>query len=85
MNVLPLFISTFMLVFCLGLQSQFVNNRHYTAAFVNSLAIGLSNLALFKLAPNASGWEIVAYLTGGPFGIVTSMAYYAAFHPKKAG
>jgi hypothetical protein len=68
-----LFASTFLLVFSLGLQSQFVNGGHFVSAFVNSLAIGSANLVLFKLAPEASGAEIVGYLTGGPFGIVASM------------
>ncbi len=78
MNFAALFLlaSTFALVFCLGLQSQLVNNGHFAAAFLNSLAIGAANLVLFKLAPNASGWEVAAYLAGGPFGIVASMAAY---------
>lgn len=75
-SALYLLFSTFALVFCLGLQSQLVNNGHWWAAFFNSLAIGSCNLVLFKLAPNAGGWEIAAYLMGGPFGIVASMATY---------
>ena len=76
MNAALLLVSTFALVFCLGLQSQLVNNGHYASAFFNSLAIGACNLVLFKLAPNAGGLEIAAYLAGGPFGIVASMAAY---------
>ena len=76
MNALLLLTGTFALVFCLGLQSQLVNNGHYGAAFLNSLAIGSANLVLFKLAPDASGWQVAAYLVGGPFGIVASMAAY---------
>jgi hypothetical protein len=68
--------STFALVFCLGLQSQLVNNGHFVGAFLNSLAIGSANLVLFKLAPDATGWQVAAYLAGGPFGIVASMAAY---------
>lgn len=73
---LYLLASTFALVFCLGLQSQLVNNGHFASAFVNSAAIGAANLVLFKLAPEANGLEIAAYLAGGPFGIVASMAFY---------
>jgi hypothetical protein len=76
MTTAYLAISTFALVFFLGLQSQFTNNGHYTGAFFNSLAIGACNLVLFKLAPSASGPEIAAYLMGGPFGIVAAMAAY---------
>lgn len=48
-------------------------------AFSNSLVIGASNLVLFKLAPDASGIEIAAYLLGGPFGIVTSMFVFRRY------
>lgn len=75
-NAALLLASTFALVFCLGLQSQLVNNGHFVGAFFNSLAIGTANLVLFKLAPTASGIEVAAYLMGGPFGIVCSMAAY---------
>lgn len=71
-----LLVSTFGLVFSLGLQSQLVNNGHFVGAFLNSLAIGAANLVLFKLAPEASGIEVAAYLAGGPFGIVASMLAY---------
>lgn len=65
--------STYVLVFALGLQSLNVNGGHTLAAFFTSLAIGGSNLVLFKLAPDASGLEIAAYLAGGPLGIVSAM------------
>lgn len=74
MTALTLFISTFLLVFFLGLQSLNVNNGHRFAAFVTSFGIGTSNLLLFKLAPDATGMEIAAFLIGGPFGIIASMA-----------
>lgn len=83
MTALALLASTFALVFTLGLQSQLVNNGHHAAAFFNSLAIGCANLVLFKLAPDAQGLEIAAYLTGGPFGIVASMAVYSRLKAKK--
>lgn len=76
MSALFLLASTFGLVFALGLQSQLVNNGHHVGAFFNSLAIGACNLVLFKLAPDASGLEVAAYLAGGPFGIVASMSVY---------
>lgn len=73
MTAAALLISTYALVFALGLQSLNVNGGHYRAAFLTSLAIGGSNLVLFKLAPDASGLEIAAYLAGGPLGIVSAM------------
>lgn len=83
MTALYLLISTMALVFCLGLQSQFVNNDHFVAAFANSLAIGTANLVLLKLAPDATPVESIAYITGGPIGIVLSMWAYRYFEIKK--
>ena len=83
MTALYLFTSTLSLVFCLGLQSQFVNNGHFVAAFTNSLAIGAANLVLFKLAPDATPLESLGYITGGPIGIVLSMWAYRYFEIKK--
>jgi len=84
MNMTPLllFLSTFMIVFCLGLQSLIVNHGYIVAAFVNSFFIGLCNLALYKLTPNASGWEIIGFLSGGPFGVVTAIFVFGHFHKK---
>lgn len=84
MSAALLLASTFGLVFALGLQSQLVNNGHYLSAFCNSLVIGACNLVLFKLAPDATGLEIAAYLAGGPFGIVAAMwAYRLRWQIKK--
>lgn len=74
MTELTLFASTFVLVFALGVQQLNVQHGHRLAAFFTSLLIGLSQLALFKLAPDASGTEIAAYLAGGPLAIVCAMA-----------
>ena len=73
MTALALFASTYALVFFLGLQSLNVNTGRHVAAFFTSFGIGLSNLVLFKLAPEATGLEVAAYLAGGPLGIVSSM------------
>lgn len=73
MSALALFGSTFLLVFFLGLQSLNVNGGHHVAAFLTSFGIGGANLVLFKLAPDANGPEIIAFLLGGPFGIIASM------------
>jgi hypothetical protein len=73
MTAFTLFVSTFCLVFFLGMQSLNVNNGHRKMAFLTSFGIGVSNLMLFKLAPDAGGMEIAAFLLGGPFGIIASM------------
>lgn len=76
MNALLLFISTFFLVLALGLQSQFVNNGHYGAAFANSLMISLGQLGALQVIHARTAWEYVAYVLGGPLGIVCSMYCY---------
>ena len=77
-----LFASSFALVFLLGLQSLTVNNGHAKAAFINSILIGCANMALFKLAPDATGWDIVGYIAGGPFGIISSMAFFRWYRQR---
>ena len=73
MTALTLFASTFALVFLLGVQQLNVQHGHHGAAGVTSLFIGISQLALYKLAPDAGGLEIAAYLAGGPLAIVGAM------------
>lgn len=85
MNAFLLFLSTLVLVFALGLQSQLVNNGHYAGAFINSLLIGGSNLLLFKLAPDATGWEVAGYLAGGPIGIIAAMWVFRRFGLLRRG
>jgi len=73
MNELILFFSCAASVFALGFQSQNVNQGHYLAAAITSLAIGIGHLALYRLMPGAGTTEIAAFLLGGPIGITTSM------------
>ncbi len=81
---LALFASTFAVVFALGLQSLNVNGGHYVAAFITSFAIGASQLVLYKLVPGANLVQVIAYLSGGPFGIVASMWAHRRWIGKKA-
>jgi hypothetical protein len=82
MNAMLLFLSTFAGVFCMGAQSLLVNNGFYMAAFGNSILIGSCQFLLFKLAPEASGLEVAAFLSGGPFGIVAAMIIFRSLHRK---
>jgi hypothetical protein len=75
-----LFLSAFATVFLLGIQQQNVAGQHYLAAVVTSLGIGSAQIFLWRLVPNATPMEIVATLSGGPFGIVAAMY----MHPKIA-
>ena len=73
MTAAALFASTFALVFLLGVQQRNVQHGHQAAAFVTSIAIGGSQLALYKMAPDAGGVEIACYLAGGPLAIICAM------------
>jgi hypothetical protein len=73
MTALALFASTFALVFLLGVQQLNVQHGHRMAAIATSVAIGGSQLVLFKMAPDAGGIDIAAYLAGGPVGIFCAM------------
>lgn len=84
MTEAALFFSTYLVVMALGAQSLLVNNGRYVGAFLNSFAIGSLNLVLFKLAPEASGAQIAAYLAGGPFGIVSAMWVLRRYHRPHA-
>ncbi|WP_025917699.1 hypothetical protein [Herminiimonas sp. CN] len=84
MNTALLFGSTFGLVLALGLQQQFVTNDHYFAAFSNSLLISLGQLGMLQVIHARGPAEYAAYMLGGPFGIVCSMALYRR-HFKRGG
>ncbi len=79
MTELLLFASTFAVVFFLGLQSLNVNGGHYALAFCTSFAIGASQLALYRYMPDPTLTQTIAYLIGGPIGIVTSMWVHRRF------
>ena len=77
MTELALFVSTFGLVFCLGLQSLNVNGGHKMLAALTSLGISTANITVLKIMPGPTGFlEVAAYCLGGPAGILTSMAIH---------
>ena len=82
MTSVSLFLSTFALVFCLGLQSLMLPANMRRIAFAISLAISYVTLVLLNPAPDASRIEIAAYLSGGPFGIVAAMAVFRRWRAK---
>lgn len=73
MSALVAFAATFIAVFALGFQSQNVNQGHYVAAALTSIAIGVSSILLYKVMPDSSLPEIIGYLLGGVTGITASM------------
>lgn len=82
MTAIVLFVSTYVTVLALVLQSLNVNRGHFIAAFMTSLAIGAGNFLLLKIVPgDTSTVEAAAYLLGGPLGCITAM--WA--HPRTIG
>jgi hypothetical protein len=66
MNLLILFLSQFVCIFLLVVQS--INNNHgrRRLAAITSVGIGITQIASYKLLPGADGWEVVAWLAAGP-------------------
>jgi hypothetical protein len=83
-NAAALFASTCLLVFALGLQSLNVNHGHTTAAVLNSFLIGTAHLICYKLVPEATTLEVLAFLSGGPLGIWIAMRIHPARRGKAA-
>lgn len=76
MTELAIFASTFFAVFALGVQSLNVNQGHYLAAVVTSVAISSGHIALYKYMPQANLWQLLAYYLGGITGITSSMWFH---------
>lgn len=71
-----LFSATFAMVFALSIQQLNVQGGHRGLAFGTSWVIGGMQLALFKFAPSADTTQAIAFLAGGPFGVVAAMAWH---------
>jgi hypothetical protein len=78
-HALLCFVSTYIAVFALGLQSLNVNQGHYVAAALTSLAIGASHIALYKYMPSSGPLEWLGYFAGGVLGITSSMWFHRRF------
>lgn len=77
MSALFIFAATFAVVLFLGLQSLNVNGGHKLLALLTSFGISAANLFILKIMPGPTDWlEIMAYMTGGPLGIYTSMCIH---------
>jgi uncharacterized membrane protein YuzA (DUF378 family) len=73
-NTYYLFGATFGVVFMLGFQSLSVQSGNYPLAAINSIIIGIFNLALLKTVPFVDApVQIAVYIIAGPIGIVASM------------
>ena len=84
-DAIVLFLSQFMLVFVYGVQSQTVRLGAVGESIMLSIAAGVLNLVAYKMAPNASTLEMVAFVVGGVCGIVCSIYAHQHWHFKKYG
>jgi hypothetical protein len=84
-NALLVFVSCFFVVFALGFQSLNVNQGKYAMAFLTSFLISVGNWALLKIVPqpDANILVFVAYMTGGPLGIICAMWVHRKLFGKK--
>jgi drug/metabolite transporter (DMT)-like permease len=82
MTALIIFAGTFVLVFGIGFQSLNAINGQYIAAVLSSIAVSISNLILFKTLPQATPFEVVAYVIAGPIAIVCSMWVHKRWFTK---
>ena len=73
MSEVILFTAAFVNVLALGLQNLNVVRGHYLLAFVTSFAIGIPFVAGVTMLPDATWSARIAFLLGGPFGIVAAM------------
>ena len=77
MNPLIVFVVTFAQVFFIGLQQMNVHHGRKCAAFATSLCIGGCQLASAIIVVRNGGIpDSLAYLVGGPLGIVASMTFF---------
>ncbi|KAF0205516.1 MAG: hypothetical protein FD173_959 [Gallionellaceae bacterium] len=77
MSALFIFTATFAVVLFLGLQSLNVNGGHKLLAVLTSFGISVANLYILKIMPGPTDWlDSMAYMTGGPLGIYTSMCIH---------
>lgn len=65
---LALFCSQTLTVTLLVIQSRLNIHGHLRLAALNSLLIGATQLVLWKIMPNPSVAEVIAFLVAGPFG-----------------
>jgi hypothetical protein len=79
MHEFLIFLSSVSIVFLLGLQSLNVNGGYKVLAAVTSFGIGLCNFYILKQVPKETSGDLaaIAYLAGGPIGIVLSMKTHA--------
>lgn len=83
MNALAIFLCTFSLTFLTGFQSQNIGGGHKRVSFITSALISLMSLVTVKVIANPTDlFTDIAYIFGGPFGIVASLKLHPVIKNK---
>lgn len=75
-DYLLMFVSSFFVVFLLGLQSKNVNQSRYVAAIITSFGISLAQFFFVKYAANGDYIVFMVCAIGGCMGIAFSIWFY---------
>lgn len=76
MSALLVFASAFVTVFCLGLQSQNVNQGHYVAAVVTSFFISTGSIFLYEYMAVPTMADKLGFYVGASSGIAFSIWFH---------
>ena len=76
MKELVLFAGSFAAVFALSFQQHNIHLRRRTLALINASFIGMLNLMILKIGPQASPSEMLAFIAGEPLGTLAAMCLH---------
>lgn len=81
MNLIYLFLASFLIVFLLGVQQLNVQHRRYIGAMLTSFGIATANYFIFKVLPVGAFdiYQFLGYASGGSFGIIAAMWLHDKF------
>ena len=82
LDYVAMFVSSFVVVFLLGLQSKNVNKSRYVAAAITSVGISIAQFAFVKYAANGNWLVLIISALGGAMGIAFSI-YVHDHHIEK--
>lgn len=82
MTELALFTGSFAIVFALGFQQQNIHYRRHILAMLNAIFIGILNLAMLKLGPQATTTEMLAFIAGQPLGTFAALWMNGRWHGR---
>jgi len=72
---MTIFISQFLTIYLLGMQSLMVRDNHYLGAFIGSLLIGACQYYIYNITGTFSAFSIdwFIFIFAGPIAIVLAM------------